>query len=904
MSLSIDGRAYPASPERNLLDVCLSLGMDLPYFCWHPALGSVGACRQCAVKQFKDESDQRGRIVMACMTPATDGLIVALADPEARDFRAGVIEWLMTNHPHDCPVCDEGGECHLQDMTVMTGHAYRRYRGPKRSFRNQYLGPFVNHEMNRCITCYRCVRFYRDYAGGSDLEALASRNRVYFGRAAEGTLESEFAGNLVEVCPTGVFTDATLKQHYARKWDMQFGPSLCPHCALGCNTLIGERDGEPRRVLNRYHHDINGYFLCDRGRYGYGFMSGPARLQTLLFRDRADEPLRPATAEGRASLLPTLAELLRGPGGIIGIGSPRASLEANFALKQLVGPERFFAGVSDTEWRCLGLILDLMRRLPVPAASLRQAEDSDAVLVLGEDVLATAPRLGLALRRSTRHAALAEADRLKLAHWDAAAVDVAGQGKRSPLVLAAFASTRLDDAATARMHGPPDELARFGHAVARALDAGAPAVDGLDEKIRQLGGETAAALRAAQRPLVVAGTQGGEALIRAAANVALALHRLGRAVRIAWVLPECNSLGLALLGAQPLGQAMAHLGKAPTLIVLENDLYRRAPRRAVDTLLARSSVVLIEHHRHATVEAAQVVLPAAAFGDGSGTLVNGEGRAQRYLRAYLPAGEAMDSWRWLGRLSRLLDGAMPTWDSLDQVTQACAEAVPALAGIVDAAPDAAFRIAGDKVPRQPLQFSGRTAMHADRSVHEPPTPPDPDTALNFSMEGHDGQATPAALRPYYWWPGWNSVQALNKFQDEVGGALRGGDPGVRLLTPAPDADAGFLDGVPLAFAPRRGEWLLLPHCLVFGSEELSILAPAVAQRAAPPELLVHPADLAGLGLAAGATAQVAAAGEILHLPVRPDPALTPGTAALPCGLPNLPWLDLPAWGSIAPASPA
>ena len=114
--------ATRSTPGENLLHACLSLGLDLPYFCWHPALGSVGACRQCAVKQFRDENDTRGKLVMACMTPAADGTRISIDDPEASEFRAGVIEWLMVNHPHDCPVCDEGGECHLQDMTVMTGH--------------------------------------------------------------------------------------------------------------------------------------------------------------------------------------------------------------------------------------------------------------------------------------------------------------------------------------------------------------------------------------------------------------------------------------------------------------------------------------------------------------------------------------------------------------------------------------------------------------------------------------------------------------------------------------------------------------------------------------------------------------------------------------------------------------
>ncbi|HEX5430634.1 MAG TPA: 2Fe-2S iron-sulfur cluster-binding protein, partial [Bryobacteraceae bacterium] len=128
-TIYIDGKPYEADPQQNLLHVSLSLGFDLPYFCWHPALNSVGACRQCAVKQFKDEADQKGRIVMACMTPAAPDARISISDPDAVAFRAGIIEGMMLSHPHDCPVCDEGGECHLQDMTVMTGHDYRRAAG-------------------------------------------------------------------------------------------------------------------------------------------------------------------------------------------------------------------------------------------------------------------------------------------------------------------------------------------------------------------------------------------------------------------------------------------------------------------------------------------------------------------------------------------------------------------------------------------------------------------------------------------------------------------------------------------------------------------------------------------------------------------------------------------------------
>src|SRR5512139_2215163 len=284
ITIFIDNKPHQVRPDQNLLQACLTLGFDLPYFCWHPALHAVGACRQCAVKQFKDEHDQRGRIVMSCMTPVNEGMRLSVEDPEALRFRRSVIEWLMLNHPHDCPVCDEGGECHLQDMTVLTGHDYRRSGFRKRTYRNQDLGPFVNHEMNRCIQCYRCVRFYRDYAGGRDFDVFSSHAHVYFGRHADGPLESEFAGNLAEVCPTGVFTDKTLKEHYTRKWDLQTAPSVCVHCGVGCNTLPGERYGLLRRIRNRYNGEVNRYFLCDRGRYGYEFVNGGGRIRQPLLR--------------------------------------------------------------------------------------------------------------------------------------------------------------------------------------------------------------------------------------------------------------------------------------------------------------------------------------------------------------------------------------------------------------------------------------------------------------------------------------------------------------------------------------------------------------------------------------------------------------------------------------------
>ncbi len=598
LTIVVDGIPYAVDGDgKNLLAVCLSLGFDLPYFCWHPALHSVGACRQCAVKVFKDASDTRGRIVMSCMTPVVDGMRVSIEDPEARGARAGIVEDLMVNHPHDCPICDEGGECHLQDMTIMTGHVYRRYRFSKRTHRNQDLGPFLNHEMNRCIQCYRCVRFYRDYAGGKDLQVLGWHDNVYFGRAADGPLENEFSGNLVEVCPTGVFTDKTLAQHFTRKWDLQTAPSVCVHCAVGCNTIPGERLGQLRRIRSRYNGEVNGYWICDRGRYGYDFVNAPTRIRAPLARASglARSGGAPTTVAREEAVARAAAILAGGPA--VGIGSPRASLEANFAVRDLVGADRFYLAVPDAELALLRLMADSLREGPAPSASVREAGEADAVLVLGEDVWNTAPVLGLSLRQAALNAPFAAAMAAKrIARWDDAALRRAAAGTKGPFFVVTAEPTPLDEVAAESLRAAPDDIARVGFAVARALDPAAPEVSDLTEDERARADRIALALRQAARPVVVSGCGlGSAAVIQAAANVARALKAAGRDARIALVFPEANSFGAALLARGGLESAAAAVAAgARAVVAAEADVTRGADAATAGVLL-QSHLISIDH---------------------------------------------------------------------------------------------------------------------------------------------------------------------------------------------------------------------------------------------------------------------------------------------------------------------
>ena len=882
----VENQPYEVDAKENLLHACLSLGFDLPYFCWHPALGSVGACRQCAVKQFKNEQDTTGKLAMACMTPASEGTRISIADTDAAEFRKAVIQGLMLNHPHDCPVCDEGGECHLQDMTVMTGHGRRSYNSAKRTFHNQYLGPFVNHEMNRCIQCQRCVRYYREYAGGDDLNAFRLRDTVFFGRAADGVLESEFAGNLVEVCPTGVFTDATLKRHFTRKWDLQMAPSVCVHCALGCNITVGERYGSVRRVANRYNHQVNGYFLCDRGRFGYEFTNSPTRLREPLWRGAvvAKSKALEAVALGRA----------------IGVGSPRASLEGNYALRQLVGAERFYAGISRAEGTAVAAALRVLQTGPAPSASLLDVEQADAVLVLGEDVLNVAPLMALRLRQSLRQAPMRLAQKLHIPPWLDHAVREVVQDQHGPLFIASPYGSKLDAVATATLRAAPDDIARLGFAVAHAIDTGAPDVPGLAEDTRTLAASVAKALLEAERPLVISGTScRNVAVIEAAAQIAWALQRQGRVQsRIALTLPEVNSFGLGLLEAKTFADALDEVNKGgiDTAIVLENDLFRRAPAQQVEAFFEKvAHVIVIDSLPTASTERAELVLPAGTFAETSGTLVNSEGRAQRFLRAFVPAGSVQESWRWVRDMAVAGDRAGCGWQTLDQIIADMATEIPALSRVREAAP---AREDTGKVAREPQRYSGRTSMLANITVHEPKPPQDVDSALAFSME-QGPRPVPPALNPFAWAPGWNSNQAGNKYQSEVGGPLRGGDPGVRLVEAAANATPDYLRNIPAAFRPAAGEWLICHAFHIFGSEELSRHAPGIAELTPKPYIALNSLDAEVLGIHAGEPVEVELDGARETLPALSRPDLPRGVACVPAGLTALQGHVLPAAGKFS-----
>ena len=805
VKIRIDGTEYEVKLGKNLLHTCLALGFDIPYFCFHPALGSVGACRQCAVKKFAGADDKQGKIIMSCMEPVVDGLIISTNDPDVKAFRAAVIESFMTNHPHDCPVCDEGGECHLQDMTVMTGHNYRRFVFKKRTHNNQYLGPFIQHEMNRCIQCYRCVRFYRDYAGGKDLDVFGAANRVYFGRHKDGRLESEYSGNLIEVCPTGVFTDKTLKDHYTRKWDLTNTPSICTQCSLGCNIIVSERYNSVRRILSRYNGDLNGYFLCDRGRFGYEFVNSPDRIKEVLVKAAKKGNPERISADGYLSLI---TSALKGK-KMAGIGSPGASLEANFALEVLVGKDSFYHGIVREKYNLVKTAVQILKSSPAHSPSLKEIEKSDALLILGEDLTNSAPMLALAVRQASRNKSLEIAAKSGIPTWNDAAVRELAQEIKTPVFIASLFITKLDDLAEVNYKSSSGDIARLGFAIASVIDKTAPVPGDIDKSLNDTAKKIAGILMDADNPVIITGLHSNDLkVLYAASNIATALSQQGKKTSLSVVFPECNSLGLGMMDGKPLDDLIKAINKGDveTVIILENDLYKRADKEMADLIFSKcKNVIVLECLMNETARQADILLPSGTFAESTGTIINNEGRAQRYYRVLADSSYIKDSWKYISEMIEIVGKNQDQhWKNFDDIVASFTDSYPLFSKIREIMPDSGFRFFNEKIARQPLRFSGRTSMNANVSVSESKPPQDTDSPLNFSMEGYKG-TPPSYLIPYYWSPGWNSVQAINKYLEEPDGAVADGNPGVLLFNRETDHKPDYFKDISEPFNPGQGK---------------------------------------------------------------------------------------------------
>ncbi|HJS46475.1 MAG TPA: 2Fe-2S iron-sulfur cluster-binding protein, partial [Gemmatimonadales bacterium] len=280
VNVTIDGVPVAVPPGTAIIEAAKQAGVLVPHYCYHPALPSPAVCRMCLVAVEKSP-----KLLPACVTAVAEGQVVHVNSPEARKAREGVLEFLLINHPLDCPICDQAGECELQDFTFQEGRAGTRYTDyPKRFSPVEDFGPDILYVPNRCILCTRCVRFMDDVAGQPVLDVFDRGDRAYIGIFEGGELDHPWAGNVVDLCPVGSLISKDFL-HKARAWDLDKTASVCPGCTQGCNITVDTRDNVVVRLRPRPNLEVNRHFMCDTGRADYRWMNRGDRVEAPLVRD-------------------------------------------------------------------------------------------------------------------------------------------------------------------------------------------------------------------------------------------------------------------------------------------------------------------------------------------------------------------------------------------------------------------------------------------------------------------------------------------------------------------------------------------------------------------------------------------------------------------------------------------
>jgi NADH-quinone oxidoreductase subunit G len=698
--LIIDDREIEVAAGTKVIEAAARLGIMIPRFCYHPALRSVGACRVCAVKVL--EGPVKG-VQMSCMLDATDGMKVSTTDNEAVEFRRYVIEWLMQNHPHDCPVCDEGGHCLLQDLTISGGHGIRRFPGRKRTYFDQDLGPLVQHEMNRCIHCYRCARFYQEFCGYRDLGVFNLGNRTYFGRVQSGTLEAPFSGNLSDICPTGVYTDKP-SRFFGRRWDYERTPTLCINCSLGCHAVTSVRYRKVARQEARFSPTVNGWFLCDRGRFGFFYASLPTRPRQARVNGEATNV--EAALTHACEKLETIAAAA-GSQAVALIGSPRSSLETLLMADRMAKLKGWqtpsFLADADMMHRVKTAIARLEPEL---AVSLREIEQADFVLVVGADPLNEAPMLSLALRQAVRKGArvvILDPRPVKLP-FDFIHLPVrpAALGAGLGLIVKKSIDPGRLNPAAARYYGDlPDADASPTEEASAAADL----------------------LGASRRPVIVCGTDiVSPELTSFAADAVLLLAAAQKNAGLFYLMPAANAFAAGLLSNADASIASvlkaAAAGNVKALIFSEYDPFVAFPDLGLlDQALAKVDLaIVLDYLDTAVSRKAHVFLPTQTLFEAGGLFINQEGRVQRSPAAYaggtpiqetgsgdhpprvyeagLPGAEPLPAWQLMARLA---GEAIPENKAAQRkyFQKQLSEAAPELAALAgaEAVPDEGMRLA-------------------------------------------------------------------------------------------------------------------------------------------------------------------------------------------------------------------
>ena len=854
--ISLNGVEVAAEPGRFLIDVAESHGVFVPRFCYHPGMESVAACRMCLV-----EVEGSRKLLPACATPVTDGMVVRTDTEPAVEAQRSVLELLLINHPLDCPICDRGGECPLQDQALNFGPGRSRYREQKRHFRKPIpLSELVLLDRERCVLCWRCVRFCREVSGDKEIELIDRGSVAQINRGPAESFDSYFSGNTIQVCPVGALT-AKPYRFLSRPWDLLTTATTCSFCAVGCPLSIERRGSEVLRAQALPNDAVNSFWNCDKGRYGHRYVSHADRLPASLIRRRDPSGVEPDTFETVAwgEALDTVAGALRntiaehGRESVGFIGGSHATNEDLYAATVLF---REAVGTPNLDFRTFDAAFDygLFGRGGVVGSSAR-LEDLDhaqTILWFGPDPREELPVAFLRIRQAV------------------------GRGAR--LLVAHPRRISLCELGTHLAYAPGREAE-----LVRALASAGSEIPecGVDrETIR-----AAAHSLAQQRVVFCVGQQfPGRRCPEAweeLANWARSLERSGRATLLL-CLPNANSQGALDMGVYPglgpghrpappgLGTmemlAGAVAGKIRFLWLMGADVLSDAPDAALADAALRSGafVVVSELFPTRTALSADVVLAAAWFAEKEGSFTNFERRMQKTNPVVPAPGGARADWHVLMDVSARL-GHPRGWCSSRDVAAEIARAVPThsgydwdllgepwapVAGPPDMPPEL-WHPAGESGPL-PVYQVAPSLEEVDGSVQAPPPRLTTSWPLRWELRAVD-----ATRRRGWVWP----IKAA-----------AGPNPVSRPVAAVPAA--------PAAPSPAGGArpLMLLVGRAIYDNGSMVSRSPDLHVVTPRPFVELHPDEVAARGLTVGSQVTVTSAAGMVQGVLRSSTDTPPGAA--------------------------
>ena len=626
IEIELDGQKVEVQEGSMVMHAADKAGTYIPHFCYHKKLSIAANCRMCLV-----DVEKAPKPMPACATPVTQGMIVRTKSDKALKAQQGVMEFLLINHPLDCPICDQGGECQLQDLAVGYGASSSRYKEEKRVVFHKDVGPLVSmQEMSRCIHCTRCVRFGQEVAGVMELGMIHRGEHSEITTMLGETIDSELSGNMIDICPVGALTSKPFR-YSARTWELSRRKSVSPHDSTGANLIVQVKSNKVMRVVPLENEDVNECWLADRDRFSYEALNSDERLTAPMVKQNGEWQTTDWTTalEYVARSLKQIKDA-HGANSIGALGSDHSTVEELHLLAKLVrglGSENIDHRVRHADFTVGGGV----RWLGTSIASLSNLQ---RVLVVGSFLRKDHPLFAQRLRQAARRGAKVHS--LNAVHDD---------------WLMPLAST-LSVAPSAWVQ----TLAEIASAIAAEKGVSAPVQATVSEAARVV----AASLLSGERKAVLLGNAAAQ---HPQASVLLALANwIGEhtGATVGYLTEAANTVGAQLVKAEPgqggqnAAQMLAGGLKACVLLNLEPAFDAANPHAAVKALQSAALVVALSPFKNAALDCADVLLPIAPFSETSGTFVNAEGRVQSFHGVVKPLADTRPAWKVLRVLGNLL----------------------------------------------------------------------------------------------------------------------------------------------------------------------------------------------------------------------------------------------------------